>query len=88
MKIFFVKTIIVAITFYVVFELTIGSKIRLVQDSVLKYKHKTERVKIKEKIISEIERANKKDRILSDNDRRVISKFIIKIKEELDLENK
>ena len=49
MKIFFVKTIIVAITFYFVFELTIGSKIRLVQDSILKYKNKTERVKIKEK---------------------------------------
>ena len=44
MKIFFVKTIIVAISFYVVFELTIGSKIRLIQDSVLKYKNKTERV--------------------------------------------
>ena len=88
MKIFFVKTIIVAITFYFVFELTIGSKIRLVQNSLLKYKNKTERVKIKEKIISEIESANNKDKILSDNDREVISKFIIKIQEELDLENK
>ena len=88
MKIFFVKTIIVAITFYIVFEITIGSKIRLVQDSVLKYKNKTERVKMKEKIISEIERANNKDEILSDNDRKVISRFIIKIQEELDLEKK
>tara|TARA_B100001996_G_scaffold306608_1_gene247848 strand:- start:76 stop:342 length:267 start_codon:yes stop_codon:yes gene_type:complete len=88
MKIFFVKTIIVAVTFYVVFELTIGSKIRLVEDSILKYKHKTERVKIKEKIISEIERSNNKDKILSDHDRKIISKFIIKIQEELDLENK
>ena len=85
MKTFFVKTIIVAITFFVVFELTIGSKIRLVQDSLLKYKNKTERVKIKEKIISEIERSNNKNKILSDNDRKVISKFIIKIQEELDL---
>jgi len=88
MKTFFVKTIIVAITFFVVFELTIGSKIRLVQDSLLKYKNKTERVKIKEKIISEIERSNNKNKILSDNDRKVISKFIIKIQEELDLEKK
>ena len=88
MKIFFVKTIIVTIAFYIVFELTIGSKIRNVQESVLKYKSKTERVKIKEKIISEIERANNKDRILSDNDRKVISKFIIKIQKELNLENK
>ena len=79
MKTFFVKTIIVAIAFYIVFELTIGSKIRYVQESILKYKSKTERVKVKEKIISEIERSNNKDKILSDNDRKIISKFIIKI---------
>ncbi len=88
MKIFFVKTIIVTIAFYIVFELTIGSKIRNVQESVLKYKSKTERIKIKEKIISEIERANNKDKILSENDRKVISKFVIKIQKELNLEKK
>ena len=88
MKIFFVKTIIVAITFYIVFELTIGSKIKQAQESILKYKSKTERVKIKEKLIFEIERANNKDKILSDKDRKVISKFILKIQEELDLEKK
>ena len=86
MKIFFVKTIIVAITFYIVFELTIGSKIKQAQESILKYKSKTERVKIKEKLIFEIERANNKDKILSDKDRKVISKFILKIQEELNLE--
>ena len=88
MKIFFVKTIIVAIAFYIVFELTIGSKIKQAQESILKYKSKTERVKIKEKLIFEIERANNKDKILSDKDRRVISRFILKIQEELDLEKK
>lgn len=88
MKTFFVKTIIVAIAFYIVFELTIGSKIKQAQESILKYKSKTERVKIKEKLIFEIERANNKDKILSDKDRRVISRFILKIQEELDLEKK
>ena len=88
MKIFFVKTIIVAISFYVVFESTIGSKIRLIQDSDLKYKNKTEIVKVKENIISEIERANNKDKIFSDNDRKIISKFIMEIQKELNLEHK
>ena len=88
MKIFFVKTIIVAVAFYIVFELTIGSKIKQAQESILKYKSKTERVKIKEKLIFEIERANNKDKILSDKDRKVISRFILKIQEELDLEKK
>ena len=49
MKIFFVKTIIIAATFYVIFELTIGSKIKQVEGTFLKYKTKSERVKIKEK---------------------------------------
>ena len=88
MKIFFVKTIIVTIAFYIVFELTIGSKIKQAQETILKYKSKTERVKIKEKLISEIERANNKDKILSEKDRKVISRFILKIQEELDLEKK
>ena len=88
MKTFFVKTIIVAIAFYIVFELTIGSKIKQAQESILKYKSKSERVKIKEKLIFEIERANNKDKILSNKDRRVISRFILKIQEELDLEKK
>ena len=73
---------------YIVFELTIGSKIKQAQESILKYKSKTERVKIKEKLIFEIEKANNKDKILSDKDRRAISKFILKIQEELDLEKK
>tara|TARA_B100001559_G_scaffold304396_1_gene293822 strand:+ start:478 stop:741 length:264 start_codon:yes stop_codon:yes gene_type:complete len=84
MKIFFVKTIIIGIVFYAVFELTIGIKIKQAQETILKYKNKTERVKIKEKIIGEIEKANKKDKIFNENDRRVLSKFILKIRRELD----
>jgi|TARA_B110000438_G_scaffold274475_1_gene294694 hypothetical protein len=85
MKIFFVKTIIVGAVFYVVFELTIGIKIKQAQEIVLKYKNKTERIKIKEKIISEIELVNKKDKILNEVDKKVLSEFIQKIRKELDI---
>ena len=88
MKIFFVKTIIVAAMFYIVFELTIGSKIKQVEETLLKYKTKSERVKIKEKIISEIEGANKKEKILSERDKKVLSEFFKKIRKELEVENK
>ena len=37
MKIFVVKTFIIALTFYIVFELTIGTKIRDVKESITKY---------------------------------------------------
>ena len=88
MKIFFVKTIIVAVMFYVVFELTIGSKIKQVEETFLKYKTKSERVKIKEKIISEIEDANKKEKILNERDKKALSEFFKKIRKELEIENK
>ena len=85
MKIFVVKTFIIALTFYTVFELTIGTKIRDVKESITKYQKKTERVKLKEKIFSELEDANQKDKILSEKDREILSKFLKKIKNELDL---
>ena len=88
MKIFFVKTIIIAATFYVVFELTIGSKIKQVEETFLKYQTKSERVKIKEKIISEIEDANKKEKILNERDKKALSEFFKKIRKELEIENK
>ena len=50
MKIFVVKTFIVAFAFYIVFELTISSKIRTVKNSIIKFQEKSERVKVKEKI--------------------------------------
>ena len=83
MKIFVVKTFIVALAFFIVFELTISSKIKLVKENVIKFKEKSERVKIKEKIFKEIENANKKDRILSERDREILSEFINKLQKEL-----
>ena len=88
MKIFFVKAIIVAVMFYIVFELTIGSKIKQVEETFLKYQNKSERVKIKEKIISEIEDANKKEKILNERDKKALSEFFKKIRKELEIENK
>ena len=83
MKIFVVKTFIVALAFFIVFELTISSKIKLAKENVIKFKEKSERVKIKEKIFKKIENANKKDQILSENDRLILSEFLKKIQKEL-----
>ncbi len=83
MKIFIIKTFIVAFAFYVVFELTISSKIKIAQNSILKFQEKSERVKVKEKILLEISKANKKDQILSKGDREILSEFINKLQKEL-----
>ena len=84
MKIFVVKTFIVAFAFYIIFELTLGSRIKQAQESLLKFKDKSERVKIKEKIFLEMEKANKKDQILSEPDRRILANFLKKIRSELE----
>ena len=83
MKIFVVKTFIVALAFFIVFELTISSKIKLAKENVIKFKEKSERIKIKEKIFKEIENANNKDQILSENDKLILSEFLKKIQKEL-----
>ena len=83
MKIFVVKTFIVAFAFYIVFELTISSKIRTVKNSIIKFQEKSERVKVKEKILLEISKVNKKDQILSEGDREILSEFINKLQKEL-----
>lgn len=83
MKIFVVKTFIVALAFFIVFELTISSKIKMAQEKIIKFNQKSERVKIKEKIFKEIENANKKDQIFSENDRLILSEFFKKIQKEL-----
>jgi hypothetical protein len=83
MKIFVVKTFIVALAFFIVFELTISSKIKMAQEILIKFNQKSERVKIKEKIFKEIENTNKKDQILSENDRLILSEFFKKIQKEL-----
>ena len=83
MKIFVVKTFIVALAFFIVFELTISSKIKMAQEILIKFNQKSERVKIKEKIFKEIENTNKKDQILSENDRLILSEFLKKIQKEL-----
>ena len=83
MKIFVVKTFVVALAFFIVFELTISSKIKMAQEKIIKFNQKSERVKIKEKIFKEIENANKKDQIFSENDRLILSEFFKKIQKEL-----
>ena len=83
MKIFVVKTFVVALAFFIVFELTISSKIKMAQEILIKFNQKSERVKIKEKIFKEIENTNKKDQILSENDRLILSEFFKKIQKEL-----
>jgi hypothetical protein len=86
MKSFVVKTLIASIIFYVLFEIMVGSRLDMVQNYLELGKDKSGRMKIKNKILEELEKANNKEFILEKRERKIISTFIEKINKELTLE--
>jgi len=86
MKSFVVKTLIASIIFYVFFEIMIGSRLDVVQNYLELGKDKAGRMKIKNKILEELEKANNKEFILEKRERKIILTFIEKINKELTLE--
>ena len=86
MKIFIYKALIVIFLSFLLFEFTIGQKIKKIDSKIENLNSKGEREKIANKIRKEIERANRKENILSAKDRELLSKFINKIIKELNLE--
>ena len=87
MKLFIYKTLIVTFVAFVLFEFTIGQKIKKFESKIENLSSKQEREKIVGKIRKEIKRANQKEAILSVEDRKLLSEFIKKIKDELDLDD-
>ena len=87
MKSFVVKTLIASIIFYVFFEIMIGSRLDVVQNYLELGKDKSGRMKIKEKILHELEEANKKERILNEREGKIISEFLRKIQKEINFYN-
>jgi hypothetical protein len=84
MKIFIYKTLIVVISIYILFQFTVGIIIRNYENKVENLMHnKQTREKIIEKVKDEIKSANKKENILTIEERSLLSNFINKIKEEL-----
>ncbi len=87
MKSFVVKALIASIIFYVLFETMIGSRLNVVQNYLEIGKDKAGRMKIKEKVFHELEEANKKEQILNERERKIISEFLRKIQKEINFYN-
>ena len=86
MKPFVVKALIASIIFYILFEITIGSRLNKVQNFFDLGKDKAGKMKIKNKVLEELEKANNKEFILDKRERKIISTFLEKINKELELE--
>ena len=83
MKIFFYKTILVAIVFFIAFKLTIGSLINQTESKIKDITSKESVEMIKMKIRKEMQNAIDKEDYLNENDAILINNFLKKIRSEL-----
>ena len=83
MKAFIPKLVISLLALYVLFELTIGSRI----DYFMKiFSDSQARLEVKEKIKSEIKKGLEKENYFTKEERVLFTNFIKKIRKELDLD--
>ena len=85
MKIFVYKTIFVIFCIFLLFQFTIGSKIQNIENKVSQIFNEQGREDIKGKIRNELSKSISKEQMLYPEDRELLKKFIIKLKEELNL---
>lgn len=83
MKIFIYKVLIAAFVFILVFEITIGSKIKQINKKINSYTSSEGILKFKEKLKLEIEKANNKESILKQEEKILLQKFIDKVMKEI-----
>ena len=80
------KVIVFAIAIIVIFEFTIGKEISQINEKVSFFTSSDGRKEIISSLKEEIEKANKKENYLDEEERILIRDFIIKIKKELALD--
>ena len=83
MRIFVYKTIFVLLGIYLLYQFTIGRKIEHYEHQVKDLTTDQGREVIRDKIREEMRKANNKDKILNEEDKELIKKFITKIQNEL-----
>jgi len=84
MKIFVYKTLFVFVCIFLLFQLTIGAKIKQANNELNKLKSKENIEKIKDKLRDELKNAISKENYLTPEDAELINKFINKLKSELE----
>ncbi len=83
MRIFVYKTLFAFLCLFLLFQLTIGAKIRQLNYELEKFKSQENIKNIKDKIRDELKNAISKENYLTQEDARLINKFINKLKKEL-----
>ena len=83
MKIFIYKLLISIFAVYILFEFTIGAKIKYFTNFLNTLKNDDQRIIIKEKLKDELRKGLKKDRYFTEEESELISGFLLKIQKEL-----
>ena len=83
MKIFVYKTLIIITSIFVLYHATIGYQIKNLEVRILNYFDKDKIIYLRKKIREEMSNGVKRDKILSDEDAKIINKFIKKLTFEL-----
>ena len=86
MKTFILKLLLSIFFIYLLFEFTIGKRIDYFEGKITEINNKQNREDFKNKILEELEKANNKEFILEERERKIISTFIEKISKELTLD--
>jgi len=83
MRVFVYKTLFIFVCIFIIFQLTIGSKIKKIEHELGKFKSKENITFMKNKLRNEMKNAINKDNYLSPEDASLINEFINKLKKEL-----
>tara|TARA_B100000315_G_scaffold124310_1_gene114292 strand:+ start:199 stop:459 length:261 start_codon:yes stop_codon:yes gene_type:complete len=83
MKIFIIKSLFIFVSIFILFKITIGSLIDTYEERFSYYFSKEHSTYMKDKIRKEMQSAITKDKYLDPEDAKLISQFIIKIRNEL-----
>ena len=85
MRPFILKTFIITFAVFVLYKITIGREIETFSTNVKSLTNQHSRIEIKQKILSEIKKGTEKEKIFTDEERDILSKFLKKVISELDL---
>ena len=83
MKTFVYKTLFIFVCIFLLFQLTIGVKLKQLNNELTKFKSKKNIEIIKDKIRDELKNAISKENYLTPDDAKLINEFINKLKKEL-----
>jgi|TARA_Y100000758_G_C15844325_1_gene346809 protein-arginine kinase activator protein McsA len=87
MKIFIYKTLFVFVCIFLLFQFTVGSKIKQLNNEVEKFKSQKNINDLKNKLRDELRDAVNKENYLTPEDAKLINDYINKIKKELSNSN-